>query len=164
IFFDQRLVFYPSYMEEAFNKMREVKFSYGMVPYPKYDDEQDSYYTLIQDGVIETYLPKTLPEADEDFVGIILEACAKYTREFVIPVYYDEALKNRYSEDPATAKMVDLINSVSRFDMSIIFGTDPGLYYAFGQALKEETPLVRKQAVIGKQMERKMKKIYPLYE
>ncbi|MDD6798802.1 MAG: hypothetical protein PUE85_00050 [Firmicutes bacterium] len=164
IFFDQRLVFYPSYMAEAFGSMREVKFSYGMAPYPKYDNEQDSYYTLIQDGVVETYLPKTLPESDEDFVGIILEACAKYTREFVIPVYYDDALKNRYSEDPATAEMVDLINSVSRFDMSIIFGTDPGLYDAFEQALKEGTTLVRKQAVVGKQMERKMKKIYPLYE
>ncbi|MDD6800836.1 MAG: hypothetical protein PUE85_10550 [Firmicutes bacterium] len=164
MFLEQRLVFFPSYCEMAFNELREAKFAYGILPYPKYDSEQTEYHTMIQDGVIESYVPRTLPAEDADFVGIILDACASYNRKNVIPVYYDDALKNRYSEDPATAKMVDLINGATDFETSIIFGTDPGLYYAFGQAMKAETSLVVKQSEIESAMELTFSKFYPLFD
>lgn len=59
---------------------------------------------------------------DTEIVGIITEALACETLKTVYPAYYDVALKNKFSSDEDTAKMVDIVSSGMQFDMSYMFG------------------------------------------
>lgn len=39
--------------------------------------------------------------------------------QYVIPVYYDDVLKNKYSRDPETAEMIDLIRNSLETDFAL---------------------------------------------
>lgn len=109
--------------ESAFNELRDVDYAYGILPYPKYDEAQENYYTISMDQFSVFGVPKTLPEERYDFMGIIMEALNAESYKTVFPVYYDTALKNKYSEDAETAQMVDLIMDGRQCEFAFQFGT-----------------------------------------
>ncbi len=121
-YFAQGLVgFIPSSFLAAFNTYRDTKFEYGILPIPKYDDAQEKYYSHIKDKYTSWVIPVT--EKDTDFVGFVVEALCKETYETVYPIFYDTALKNKYTKDADTAAMVDLIMDGVTFDPGWNFGT-----------------------------------------
>ena len=54
-----------------------------------------------------TYVPITTN--DPALTGKVLESLAYYGHKLVVPAYYDTALKERYSRDPETSVMLELI-------------------------------------------------------
>ncbi|MDD6800485.1 MAG: hypothetical protein PUE85_08750 [Firmicutes bacterium] len=164
-FVSGKSTFLFGYTNLAFTSMRQMKTAYGMLPYPMLDAEQDGYHSLVVDGLSEWFCGKTLPLEEYDFVSLIMDAYAKYTYYNVLPVYFDEALKNRYSEDPQTAKMVDLINESASFDISAMFGLDLDMYYIFRYSIEEnDTNLLKRVDRRRKAYNSYMKKVYALYE
>ena len=109
--------------ESAFEELRDVDYAYGILPYPKYDEAQETYYTISMDQFSVFGVPKTLPETSYDFMGIVMEALNAESYKTVYPEYYDTALKNKYSEDPETAQMVDLIMEGRQCEFAFQFGT-----------------------------------------
>lgn len=109
--------------ESAFNELRDVDYAYGILPYPKYDEAQENYYTISMDQFSVFGVPKTLPAERYDFMGIVMEALNAESYKTVFPVYYDTALKNKYSEDAETAQMVDLIMDGRQCEFAFQFGT-----------------------------------------
>ncbi len=85
----------------------EMESDYGMLPYPKLNDNQKEYGTRVQDGVSLWSVP--IDVATPDTSGAVLEALAAQSYRTVTPAYFDVALKNRYSRDAETAEMVELI-------------------------------------------------------
>jgi hypothetical protein len=59
-------------------------------------------------------------------ISVITEALNKYSEEYLYPAYYDKALKNKYSQDPITADMIDLVMEGRTFDMAQMFGSNTG--------------------------------------
>jgi hypothetical protein len=49
-----------------------------------------------------------------------MEAMACETRNTVFPAYYEFALKNKFSRDPDTCEMLDLIRETSVWDIGCI--------------------------------------------
>ncbi|MGN1345787.1 MAG: hypothetical protein ACI4V1_03320, partial [Eubacteriales bacterium] len=109
--------------ESAFQELRDVDYSYGILPYPKYDETQDAYYTLSMDQFSVFGVPKTVPEDRYAFLGIVMEALNAESYKTVYPEYYNTALKNKYSEDPETARIVDLIMEGRLCEFAFQFGT-----------------------------------------
>ena len=66
--------------------------------------------------------------ANQDLISHILEAMAILGREYVIPAYYDVALKTRDSRDEDSAEMLDIILSNRVFDLGY-YNTDFGGAY-----------------------------------
>nr|MBQ4318428.1 hypothetical protein [Clostridia bacterium] len=106
-FTGNRNVFAATYLLECFDSFRDMENPYGILPMPKIDEEQEVYHCLVTDGYTIYGLPKTVK--DYEFVGIMMEALSALTYKDVYPVFYDVALKNKYSEDADTARMVDII-------------------------------------------------------
>ena len=77
--------------------------------YPKYDEQQGGYYTNSMDQHSVFGCPVTLPESEYEFMGVVTEALNAESYKTVTPAFYDIALKNKYTEDPVTAQMIDLI-------------------------------------------------------
>ena len=95
-------------------QLRDMPDDFGIVPFPKYNEEQPQYYTRIIGG-FPFVTPTTI--ANVELAGAVMESMACETRNTVIPAYYESALKNKYSRDPDTAEMLDLIFVTKVYDL-----------------------------------------------
>ncbi|MBR4034343.1 MAG: hypothetical protein IKJ04_05995, partial [Clostridia bacterium] len=84
---------------------------YGIIPMPKYDENQEKYYTFLHDQFTSIGIP-SVHSSDEEKVqmlGAVLEALALENYKSVVPTYYEVALKGRYLEDSDSWRMLDMI-------------------------------------------------------
>ena len=91
------------------NDLRDMTDDFFIIPLPKYDEEQDVYYSKIADNMTIYGVPVTSQK--DDAVGALLEAMEIESVRTVVPAYYDMALKNKYTRDADSAEMLDLIRS-----------------------------------------------------
>ncbi len=114
-FTDGRTLF-CAYLMVAAESFSNMKDSYAIIPYPKLNESQDNYQTLMHDIATVFAVPKTVPVEDRDRHGAVLEAMCSESYRKVTPVYYDLVLKSRYSQDPSSARAVDMIRANIRTD------------------------------------------------
>ena len=90
-----------------------METDFGIIPYPKYDDAQDRYYSRIE--ACELFcVPVT--NKNHEFAGVVLEALAAESAKSVIPSYYDVALQGKVTRDEESSEMLDLIFNTRVFD------------------------------------------------
>lgn len=88
-------------------RFADMESDYGVLPYPLFDESQNSYGTRLQDGVSLWCVP--IDVRDADMSAAVLEAFGSQSFRTVTPEYFDVVLKNRYSRDVETAQMMDLV-------------------------------------------------------
>ncbi len=120
-FLNEKLVIAPMRFSVAYSTLREMESTYIILPYPKWDEAQEAYYTMADDKFTVFGIPTSVADKT-DFISAIYEALSAESYKTVYPKYYDEALKGKYSSDPTTAEMVDLIMEGRAFDFSVQFG------------------------------------------
>ncbi|MCI8387616.1 MAG: hypothetical protein HFE63_04030 [Clostridiales bacterium] len=103
---------------KSIDQYRDANFDIGILPYPKYNEEQGNYYTLVSNGAVSV-IPKTLPEDRAENVSIILEALARDSHYNLIPTYREVVLKTKYTRDDDSADMLDIIFQSSVFDLGL---------------------------------------------
>lgn len=104
---------------DAVTIMPEIDFDCGILPYPKYDEEQQNYQSFLQRSCY-SLIPTT---ADTEFSGALLEAWSSQAYRKITPEYFETALKTRYSQDSDSSRMFDLIRGSITYDPGEIFGT-----------------------------------------
>ena len=90
-------------------KLRDIEFGVGMIPYPKLDEDQENYITSLHNTTEVGAILSTLPAESEEFVHTCLEVLNRETNKQVIPQWYENALKVKYVDGQDDAKMIDLI-------------------------------------------------------
>jgi len=134
-FSEGQMMFLPLWFDAA-ERLRDMETDYGIVPYPKMDESQDEYRSLVQNTASVISVPITA--ADPDMISAVLEALSSATHRDVLPAYYEVGLKTKYSRDDASSKMVDLIYGAATTD----FG------YAYAGSLNNIGVIAR--TVVGK--------------
>lgn len=160
-FLEEKLVMAPMRFVAAYNTLRDMDAVYTMLPYPKWDEAQDGYYTNADDKFTVFGLPLT-SAGKIDFVSTIYEALCAESYKTVYPAYYDQALKGKYSSDASTAEMVELIMEGRAFDFSFQFGEScfQRLPYMLRDALVNNKPnLSSDYKKIEKALKKSMDKI-----
>lgn len=104
-------------------RWRNSDVDFGILPYPKYDENQDEYYSL--DWAALTCVPEVAE--DHEMIGEVMELYGCLSSEEVLPAFYDIMLGEKLSRDPESREMLDII-----FDGSVF---DAGMNY-FGYAKK----------------------------
>ena len=86
--------------------LRDMESDFGIIPYPKFDEAQTEYYSRVS-----YYWANVVPTTNThlEMTGAILEAFISYSARYVVPAYYDIALKTKYSRDEESVAMLDLI-------------------------------------------------------
>ena len=107
-------------IEMAVNNLREAEFDYGIIPYPKWDTEQENYYTSVDGGHEGLAILKSI--SDPEFVGTISEALCAESWKRVVPAYYDVALKFKGTRDERSIEMLDAIVQSRVFDFGYVYG------------------------------------------
>ncbi len=155
----------PLLFDDCYSRLRNVEFSYGILPFPKYDEAQTAYHTISMDQHSVFGTPKTLPEDSYEFVGIMMEVLNAETYKTVYPEFFDAALKGKYSEDAVTAEMIDLIMAGRVFEFSFQFGEYlSNLPYMFRYCLYENNPnLASKLKMVQKPIQKQLEKLYSFY-
>ena len=100
--------------------MRDMTTDFGIIPYPKYDEAQDKYYTYVQTWA-SGCAAITIDAKDPAASSIILEDMAYYSSKLITPAYYEKALKNKYVRDNESQAMLDIICENRTCDIGSIF-------------------------------------------
>jgi len=103
------------------NLAGDSDFSIGILPYPKWDTNQEQYATILGGG--SDAIGITLLETGEnlEFIGIITEALCAESYKQTVPVYFDVMLKSRYADEPDDAEMIQLIMDSRVSDLGYIY-------------------------------------------
>jgi len=117
MFSENRVLFAPGYLQTA-TKLRDMETDFGIIPLPKFNELQDSYFTTVHDSTSVICFPKTVK--DEEMSGLIAEALCIESHYDVVPEYYELALKTKGARDDESGKMIDLIRESVMFDFGAL--------------------------------------------
>ncbi len=110
----------------------DMEDDFGFVPYPKLNEEQESYYSRSANIGCLTYIPVTLDPDRYDLVGATLETWAYYGSEIVLPTYYDIVLTIKSTRDMESEQMIPIIKNSAKF-MDQAIGFSPTSFVMSGQ-------------------------------
>ncbi len=89
------------------DELRDMESDFGIIPFPKFDADQDGYYTHVDGHAPLMILPKTLQNPEN--AGLVMEALAFESNQSVVPAVYEIVLQSKYARDEASSRMLDLI-------------------------------------------------------
>lgn len=119
IFEEGRGLFYGEVMQ-CITRMRESETDFGLVPWPKYDENQDKFYNFVH-ATAGKVVTITAAAQDQEMSGLIIEAMAAKSKYTLTPAYYDVALTYKYMRDTDSAEMLDIILDSRRFDLGYVY-------------------------------------------
>lgn len=100
--------------------LRNFEDDYGILPLPKWNEEQDHYYTSVGSHTSVIAVPKTCK--DTEFVGACVEGLTAETWRVVTPTFYEIALKTRYLRDDESKEVLDDIIDGREFTFGSVYG------------------------------------------
>ncbi|MBQ7661686.1 MAG: extracellular solute-binding protein [Clostridia bacterium] len=103
---------------------REMESDFGILPYPKLDETQESYHSTVA-PYNSQFICVPLIQNDIDRTGVITEALAYYGQKIVLPAYYDVTLIGQSSRDEESEGMVDIILDTMTFDIGYYYQVGP---------------------------------------
>lgn len=112
--FKQGLSLFTTGGPSRLTTMGDMEEDYGIVPYPKWTEDQEIYYSCMDGGRI--YLPLSC-STDLERVCIIKEALAVGTLNYYYPAYYEDAIQNRYVRDTDSVRMLEIITNGIYMDL-----------------------------------------------
>lgn len=131
--FNEGRTLFLTYFLSVTESIRDMEDDFGIIPLPKYDTEQDRYYTRIGTSTSMFFIPKTAKYPET--VGAVCEALAYYGQKDVIPTWYNVALKEKYTREEDTKEMVDLIRQSAELAFDCVYAQNlseaTSAYFAF---------------------------------
>ncbi len=88
-------------------RLRDMEDEYGIIPFPKYDEAQEQYYSCMVESLRFAALPTNCQKFDA--VCATMEQMAFEGYKTMMPVYYETVLKAKYARDSVSGAMIDLI-------------------------------------------------------
>ena len=127
LFTADRVLFQGTTMRPI-TQLRSKDVEYGIIPYPKYDEDQEQYYTYQNPGAcISAVVPVTAP--NKEMSGAVMEALAHYGKQELYPAIYEVLFQYKVAQDFESQRMIDLIYGCRVWDLA--FAADCGNIYTF---------------------------------
>lgn len=98
---------------------RDMEDDFGMVPYPKLDETQEKYRSLVHDTQNFGVVPLCCAHPNE--TGAVLEAMSSETWKLLTPTYYETALKVKYVRDELSAQIIDIIHESIATEFAFVY-------------------------------------------
>lgn len=117
-FISGKNAFLLSFLNMA-GRLRDMEDDYGIIPYPKYDENQASYLSLVHDDAPLYALPADCMRYDD--CCLVLEAMAAESYRRVTLVNYEKALKTKYVRDAVSSRIIDIIRDNPTTDFGYIY-------------------------------------------
>jgi len=126
-FADGKCLFVNVQMSKIISHLADFDHVYGILPYPKFNTEQEEYMTNVDDCHEAMAVAKN--GNDLNFVGKITEVLCAESYKQILPAYYDVALKHRYASSPDDAEMIELCVESRVFDFGYVYDDWAGVSF-----------------------------------
>jgi hypothetical protein len=120
MFQNSQTLFFWTRMRDC-EALRAMETPFGILPVPKYDTNQNRYYSSIN-PYTSTIIGIPVSNVDMERTGIILEALAAESLYTVQPAYYDITLQSKVARDVESEGMLDIIYANVCYDIGEILG------------------------------------------
>ena len=99
---------------------RSMDDQFGILPVPKTNPEQDSYYHSVS---MHNMSALSVPNIATDYteLGYIIESLAAESKNTVTPAYYEKSLKYQSFTDDESGEMLDIVFASRSFDLGTVF-------------------------------------------
>ncbi len=134
MFVAEQVLFIPRCVGETQTFFREME-NYGILPFPKYDEAQEGYYTMIDGCSPLIAVPKTA--SNVEMIGAVMEAMGEYSYKYVVPAYYDVTLKVKGTRDENSIEMLDITFDGRIVDFAFVYDNWKGYAFALQDVLKK---------------------------
>ncbi|MBR6777678.1 MAG: hypothetical protein IKM27_08025 [Clostridia bacterium] len=102
--------------------LRDMENDFGVLPTPKYDKEQEEYFSRIGGWSCDTIcIPSFVEGEDLEVAGYVLDALGAASRANLNYVYYEQTLQYQISRDDESMRMLDIIFESRIPDMCEIY-------------------------------------------
>lgn len=116
------------------SKFRDMQSSYGILPEPKYDEDQEKYYCYRSGNTPVMSIPITC--ADPERVGVIMDAMSYLSWRDVLPVFYGTTLSQKQLRNEDSLEMLEIISESRYFDVARVYGWSDDLYTSIYNSLR----------------------------
>ena len=106
-------------LDSARTDFREMTDNYTILPMPKLDEAQDSYYTAAYNGASLWGIPADNPDTDSAL--IVMEAMAAESYNSVTPTYFSTCLQEKYARNEETLEMLNIIRNSLYLDSEYLY-------------------------------------------
>jgi len=107
-FTDGNILFYYNTLSNTdTDNFRNMEADYGILPIPLIDEKQTEYISPITTSATFLTIPKTC--ANPDDIGAVIEALSSESYRSVVEVFYESALKMKYSRDSYSGQVIDIV-------------------------------------------------------
>ena len=100
-------------------QLRDMDVDFGILPYPKLDENQERYLEYVDGHAQLMAIPITVQDTEK--VGAIVEALSFYSYKYLVPAYYDINLKTKFSRDAESSEMLDIVMDGRVFDFGYVY-------------------------------------------
>ncbi len=140
LFTTENAIFVTGVLADSVSTYRdECDFDYGIIPYPKYEEAQENYYTVAGGSVSSSAIPMTVQR--EELASVMFAALSAETWKTVIPQYYDVVLKYKGARDEASIAMIDTILDGRNLSYEFFYDAFTGFFYKTAEILKGNVAL-----------------------
>ena len=141
--------------------LRDMESDFGVLPYPKWDEAQETYAHYVDGHATIMAIPKTCRDLDRE--GIILEAMSYESYLSCLPIYYDVLMTKKNVRDEQSGEMLELIYNTRAFDFAYVYDNF-GLSFTFQYQVERDNPdlasYYQKNEKVSKKMIEKNIKAY----
>ncbi|MBQ7719024.1 MAG: hypothetical protein IJT56_00440 [Clostridia bacterium] len=136
---------------------RSAELLFGILPYPKYDEAQESYHSRVENGCVPG-IPVTSSEK-LDMIGAVLEYWAAVGQKTIKPAYFDMTLKGKSSRDTESEDMLDIIYDTRNYDLGDTYLCDQlrdGVFKGMFEKNKRDfvSTMTKREASINKYIDK----------
>ena len=114
---EDRILFTPLRIMHT-DQIRDMESAYGLIPLPKWNEEQTNYYTFVHDQYSIGGIPVSVQ--DPAMTSAVMEALAAESYRYVTPAYYDVVLNGKYLRDADSSEMLELAMAGVKIDFGWI--------------------------------------------
>ena len=99
--------------------MRPYNVEFGILPTPKYDENQENYVTYASENVFRLCIPANAEKPER--TGVILDALSYESKYEVLPLYYNQTICQKGLRDDDSIEMLSYISDARMTEVGLIF-------------------------------------------
>lgn len=123
-FMNQYAAFLTAEVKTA-NNIRDMEATFGILPFPKYDEAQEEYRTPLMFGLLVMAIPVTCK--DSAATATVMDALAYESNRTVVPVYFDQTVAHKGLRNEESVEMLQIMRDSRSVDIAVVYGWNTSL-------------------------------------
>lgn len=120
LFANGHSLFYGEVLGNA-KVLRDMAADFGIIPFPKYDENQETYNSYISPASVAMLLPNSLSAEQLSKSAAVMENFNALSYETVLPAYYEITLTGKSLRDNESSAMLDIMFESAECELSYVF-------------------------------------------